>query len=208
MVIIRKESMSKTFLSGRIIKRYDIPLKEIEELNNAFDKSKNNLEDKGAKLAGRIDTELSVTDFVPKLLIYETIKKYMNDYLMSLNHFGLSNNPICDINITSMWINDMQPHEYNPPHTHHDKRGWSTVMFLKVPNFINDVKHPHKFKDGKLGFFSRDTHCDFYDCKVGDFYIFEASHQHFVMPYKTNDVDPVRRSMSFNFIIEDEDTNA
>ena len=79
MVIIRKESMSKTFLSGRIIKRYDIPLKEIEELNNSFDKSKNNLEDKGAKLAGRIDTELSVTDFVPKLLIYETIKKYMND---------------------------------------------------------------------------------------------------------------------------------
>ena len=107
-----------------------------------------------------------------------------------------------------MCINDMQPHEYNPPHTHHDLTGWSTVLFLKVPNFINDVKHPHKFKDGKLGFFSRDTHCDFYDCKVGDFYIFEASHQHFVMPYKTNDVDPVRRSMSFNFIIEDEDTNA
>ena len=98
----------------------------------------------------------------------------------------------------------MQPHEYNPPHTHHDLTGWSTVLFLKVPNFINDVKHPHKFKDGKLGFFARDTYCDFYDCKVGDFYIFEASHQHFVMPFKTNDVDPVRRSMSFNFIIEDE----
>ena len=199
MVIIRKERMSKTFLSGRIIKRYDIPLKEIEELNNAFDKSKNNLEDKGAKLAGRIDTELSVTDFVPKLLIMETLKKYMNDYLMSLNHFGLSDNPICNVEITSMWINDMQPHEYNPPHTHHDKRGWSTVMFLKVPNLINDVKHKHKFRDGSLGFVYPGDNVKFFEPKVGHFYIFEASHMHFVFPYKTTDKDPIRRSMSFNF---------
>ena len=201
MVIIRKERMSKTFLSGRIIKRYDIPLKEIEELNNAFDKSKNNLEDKGAKLAGRIDTELSVTDFVPKLLIYETIKKYMNDYLMSLNHFGLSNNPICDINITSMWINDMQPYEYNPPHTHHDNTGWSSVMFLKVPEFINDAKDPHKYKDGFLGFTDvNGTNCTWMEPKVGHFYIFEARHQHCVMPFKVKNKGDIRRSMSFNFI--------
>ena len=200
--------MTKTFVSGRIIKRYEIPLKEIEELNNAFDKRKNTFKSKGPKLAGRIDTELEVNNLIVTLPIMQTIENFMNDYMMTLNNFGLANRPVYNLNILTMWINDMKPNEYNPPHTHHDRSGWSTVMFLKVPNFINDVKHPHKFKDGKLGFFSRDTHCDFYDCKVGDFYIFEASHQHFVMPYKTNDVDPVRRSMSFNFIIEDEDTNA
>ena len=209
MVIKIQESMnSKTFVSGRIIKRYQIPLNEIDELNKTFDKNKKNLDSRGRLLAGRIDTELTVTDIVPKLKIMSTMEKNINDYMMSLNHFGITKSPQYNLRILTMWINDMQPHEYNPPHTHHDLTGWSTVLFLKVPNFINDVKHPHKFKDGKLGFFSRDTHCDFYECKVGDFYIFEASHQHFVMPYKTNDVDPVRRSMSFNFIIEDEDTNA
>jgi hypothetical protein len=98
-----------------------------------------------------------------------------------------------------MWINDMQPHEYNPPHTHHDKRGWSTVMFLKVPNLINDVKHKHKFRDGSLGFVYPGDNVKFFDPKVGHFYIFEASHMHFVFPYKTTDKDPIRRSMSFNF---------
>ena len=61
---------------------------------------------------------------------------------------------------------------------------------------------PHKFKDGTLGFIARDTVTDYYQPEVGDFYIFEASHQHFVMPYKTNDKDPTRRSMSFNFVIQ------
>ena len=200
MVIMRQESMNKTFLSGRIIKRYEIPLKEIEELNNAFDESKNNLEDKGPKLAGRMETELSVIDFVPKLPIMYTLRSYMNDYIMSMNHFGLIDTPVLDLNITSMWINDMKPNEYNPPHTHHDKTGWSTVMFLKVPNLINDVKHEHKFRDGSLGFIYPRDSVNFFQPVVGHFYIFEASHMHMVFPFKTNDKDPVRRSMSFNFV--------
>lgn len=43
--------MTKTFVSGRIIKRYEIPLKEIEELNNAFDKRKNTFKSKGPKIS-------------------------------------------------------------------------------------------------------------------------------------------------------------
>ena len=44
MVIKIQESMnSKTFVSGRIIKRYQIPLNEIDELNKTFDKNKKNL---------------------------------------------------------------------------------------------------------------------------------------------------------------------
>ena len=58
--------MSKTFVTGKIIKRYEIPLEQIKELNDAFDERKKNLEDKGPKLAGRIDTELSSINFVPE----------------------------------------------------------------------------------------------------------------------------------------------
>jgi len=40
------------------------------------------------------------------------------------------------------------------------------------------------------------------DPEVGDFYIFNANHQHFVMPFKTKKPKEIRRSMSFNFIKE------
>ena len=36
--------------------------------------------------------------------------------------------------------------------------------------------------------------------EVGDFYIFQADHQHCVMPFKTKEPGKIRRSMSFNFL--------
>jgi hypothetical protein len=195
--------VSKTIVSGRIIKKYKIPLDQVEELNKKYEDNKHSLESKGAKLAGRLDSELESTKVIQSLPIFETIKKCMNEYMISLNHFSLSPKPINNLKIITMWINDMQPHEYNPIHTHHDGTGWSTVMFLKVPNFIDDTKHKHKFRDGALGFVFPNNETRFYEPEVGDFYIFEASHQHFVSPYKTNDEDPTRRSMSLNFIVDD-----
>ena len=204
MINTTKESMiSKTIVSGRIIKKYKIPLNQVEELNKKYEDNKHSLESKGAKLAGRLDSELESTKVIQSLPIFETIKKCMNEYMISLNHFSLTPKPMYNLKIITMWINDMQPHEYNPIHTHHDGTGWSTVMFLKVPNFINDAKHKHKFRDGALGFIFPENKTMFYEPSVGDFYIFEASHQHFVLPYKTNDKDPTRRSMSFNFITDD-----
>ena len=74
-------------------------------------------------------------------------------------------------------------------------------MFLKVPEFINDAKDPHKYKDGFLGFSDVDgQHSTWFEPKVGEFYIFEAKHQHFVMPFKVKNKGDIRRSMSFNFI--------
>ncbi len=204
MINTTKESMiSKTIVSGRIIKKYKIPLNQVEELNKKYEDNKHSLESKGAKLAGRLDSELESTKVIQSLPIFETIKKCMNEYMISLNHFSLTPKPMYNLKIITMWINDMQPHEYNPIHTHHDGTGWSTVMFLKVPKFINDAKHKHKFRDGALGFIFPENKTMFYEPSVGDFYIFEASHQHFVLPYKTNDKDPTRRSMSFNFITDD-----
>ena len=105
------------------------------------------------------------------------------------------------LDIIGCWINDMKDGEYNPPHTHHNLTACSTVMFLKVPEFVNDAKDSHKFKDGQLGFISHKGVSTLYVTpKVGDFYIFEAKHQHCVMPFKTKIPGEIRRSMSFNFI--------
>jgi len=60
---------------------------------------------------------------------------------------------------------------------------------------------PHKIKDGQLGFINVDgISTNWFAPKVGDFYIFEAKHQHSVMPFKTRNKNDIRRSMSFNFI--------
>ena len=128
--------MTKTIVFGKIIKKYNIPLDQIKDLNQKYEEVKDNLGSFGPRLA------------------------------------------------------------------HHNLTGYSSVLFLKVPEFINDAKDPHKFKDGQLGFIGVDgVGTNWITPKVGDFYIFQAGHQHCVMPFKSVN-NEIRRSMSFNFIFK------
>jgi hypothetical protein len=191
---------SQTTVFGRMIKRYDIPLEAIDDLNNKYEKHKEKLNSFGPRLAGRINSEKEITHLMRETKVSKYIVDCMNDYVETLEKVNLfSGNK--ELEILSCWINDMVEGEYNPPHTHHDNTGYSSVMFLKVPEFINDVKDPHKFKDGQLGFTGVDgISCTWMIPKVGHFYIFEAHHNHCVMPFKTKVKGEIRRSMSFNFI--------
>jgi|TARA_R100000388_G_scaffold62712_1_gene45803 hypothetical protein len=196
--------ISKTFVDGKILKKYKIPIDEINELNTIYETEKAKLGSKGSKLAGRIDSELDVTTFIGDTKIYKTLIKCITEFIMASNHFGIFDKPAVNLDIISCWINDMKEGEYNPPHTHHDNTGWSTVLFLKVPEIINDVKHQHKFRDAQLGFvWDNGAGVKYFDPVVGDFYVFKANHQHAVMPFKTKIKGDVRRSMSFNFIADD-----
>ena len=193
--------MTKTLVFGKIIKKYNIPLDQIKDLNQKYEEVKNNLGSFGPRLAGRLDSELQFTKILESTKIYTTITECISDYIDSGVEYGLllQGGPL---EILSCWINDMKPGEYNPPHTHHNLTGYSSVLFLKVPEFINDVKDPHKFKDGQLGFVGVDgVGTTWLNPKVGDFYIFQASHQHCVMPFKSVN-NEIRRSMSFNFIFK------
>tara|TARA_R110002020_G_scaffold345562_1_gene559519 strand:- start:2169 stop:2789 length:621 start_codon:yes stop_codon:yes gene_type:complete len=200
----KKDSLIKmktqTNVFGRMVKRYDMPVEAIKDLNFKYEEEREKLNSFGSRLAGRLDSELEFTNLIGKTKIAKNIVDCMNDYIETLEKVNLYNGNK-QLEILSCWINDMQEGEYNPPHTHHDNTGWSSVMFLKVPEFINDVKDPHKFKDGQLGFTGVDgISCTWMEPKVGDFYIFEARHQHCVMPFKTKIKGEIRRSMSFNFI--------
>jgi len=191
---------SKTYTFGRVVKCYNLPLDGIDDLNDKYEEAKNNLTTMGPRLAGRLDSELEFTNILQSTKIFKTIVDCMQDYIKTLHDTDVYNGST-DLHIISAWINDMEQGEYNPPHTHHDLTGWSTVLFLKVPEFINDAKDPHKFRDGKLGFISHDgVGSTWMDAKVGQFYIFEARHQHFVMPFKVKNKGDIRRSMSFNFV--------
>tara|TARA_R100001594_G_scaffold3047_1_gene11741 strand:- start:2390 stop:2983 length:594 start_codon:yes stop_codon:yes gene_type:complete len=192
----------KTIVDGTIIKKYHMPIDLIDELNREYEKNKKNLISESKDLAGRLETELSILTFIQKLKIFNKIKFFINDYMMTLNNFGLLNEVQIKTHIKSCWINDMKEGEYNPVHTHNGptNAGWSCVLFLKVPKFINDAKHHHKFHDGQLCFLKYDRKVYWVDPIVGDFYLFQANQQHTVYPFKTKNKEDIRRSMSFNLI--------
>ena len=195
---------SETFVFGKIIKKYEIDMNLIKDLNDLYEVEKDKLFSLGKKLAGRLDSELEITHLLAQAKIGATLVDCMNNYIQDIEKLRIYK-PRKKLHILSCWINDMKAGEYNPPHTHHDNTGFSTVLFLKVPEFINDVKEKHKFRDGKICFIGHDgTYSEWAQPKVGDFFIFEANHIHAVMPFKVKNKGDIRRSMSFNFIDKDD----
>ena len=200
----KRMKVQSTTVYGRVVKIYELPLADIEDLNLRYEEVKNQLNDFSRVLVGRLESELEFTQILQSTKIYKDITLCMEDYINSVAQFNLFKGKK-DLHILSCWVNDMEEGEYNPPHTHHDLRGWSTVMFLKVPEFVNDAKGDHKYKDGHLGFIGCDgIGTNWYPPVVGDFYIFEAKHQHCVMPFKPKTKGEIRRSLSFNFVNSDD----
>ena len=84
MKVIEKGMKSKTYTFGRIIKRYNIPLDLIKDLNKRYEDHKKSLNSFGPRLAGRLDSELEFTQKIIECKISATIVDCMNDYIESL----------------------------------------------------------------------------------------------------------------------------
>jgi len=180
----------------------------IKDLNKSYEKAKDYLHSYGPRLAGRLDSELDLMGIIQDTKIFKRITDCMDDYINTTIKYNLLEPGPHHLEIIGCWMNDMKAGEYNPVHTHHNGTGWSSVLFLKIPHFINDTKDPHKFKDGALTFINVDGQSSNHiEPKVGDFYLFRASHMHSVNPFKTVNPGDIRRSMSFNFIIKEEKKN-
>jgi hypothetical protein len=106
--------------------------------------------------------------------------------------------------LTSMWMVSQKDHEYNPVHTH-TGCDISAVMYLKIPEYLPSRKS-HRSDDGAICFVNNSaTNVECWASPsltlhpaVGDFYIFPASQQHLVYPFRTADGKGERRSVSFN----------
>ena len=170
----------------------------------------------GGNLAGQIKEELLIE---PKLLEKENLLDFfgnmVQEYVHQCNlqqappdqhqHIETVKNHI-QVVINSMWIVEQQPGEYNPNHTH-TNCDISTVMYLKVPNFLPSQK-TERDDDGTIYFVGgagANDKLKTNSLKVkptpGAFFIFPAHLQHTVYPYKTND-NFARRSVSFNASFE------
>jgi len=201
-------------VTGKIIARYQLPLDEVDELNEIYEKNKSSLPDHSHILAGNIKTELNVQNIISTAPIIHSMYKCMQDYVsVTRSYYNSQENPVKDYHITSAWINDMVEGDFNPPHIHNidtitnKPKGFSTVLFLKVPEML-DVKNIKKeYLNGQLGFVAVDGEKTLsFNPAVADFYIFDANHLHFVMPFKLKNKNRVRRSLSFNFSTINEDS--
>ena len=107
--------------------------------------------------------------------------------------------------ITNIWIVSQKDNEYNPTHVH-TQCDLSTVMYLKIPEYLPSRKS-HRKDDGAITFAGpagKDqrwgTPTITFQPQVGDFFIFPASQQHWVYPFRTQDGRGERRSVSFNAV--------
>ena len=112
---------------------------------------------------------------------------------------------IDEVDLTSAWVNDQYEHEYQGVHTHSGKEdlGFSSIMYLKVPDFGKEITNTGHACNGKTtligncgGTWNAPTHI--ITPKVGDFYIFPYDMQHLVYPFTGNGM---RRSLVCNFDI-------
>jgi|TARA_B110000495_G_C22866892_1_gene505456 hypothetical protein len=109
--------------------------------------------------------------------------------------------------LTSMWVVSQKDNEYNPIHVHEECH-LSAVMYLKIPEYLPNRKTGNRaLDDGALTFTSNVSKDPIWGIpnmtispKVGQFFIFPASQQHCVYPFKTSDGKGERRCISFNTI--------
>tara|TARA_R100001015_G_C4609270_1_gene164545 strand:- start:183 stop:839 length:657 start_codon:yes stop_codon:yes gene_type:complete len=200
-------------VSGKVIGKYHLQIDEINQLNEIFDAKKSTLQDFSHKLAGNVKEETNIMNMLSSVPIIYSMYSCMQDYVQNTAHLLKSKNtPIKDYHIDGAWINDMVEGDFNPPHVHRidpvtkKASGYSTVLFLKTPEIVAPTNLNKESMNGCLTFTTVDgENCISFQPAVGDFYIFQASHQHFVMPFKLKHKDRIRRSLSFNFttIFED-----
>ena len=200
---------------SNIIVKLKLPQPIFEEMLEVTDKliADKNSVDFGADLVGQVSKELVINP--DKMLVHSTFEFFRNsvgNYIdMSMQQcYGNEREKYQDfkkentlIRFNSMWTVSQFPDEYNPIHIHTGCKV-SSVMYIKVPKFKVDRKEHYK-TDGKITFannvgsdtkFANPT-CSFTP-EPGDMFIFASLQQHMVWPFRCDEEDKERRSVSFN----------
>jgi len=170
----------------------------------------------GDSLAGQIKTELTVD--IERLKKYN-LDKFFDTMIKQFVIYAKSQQTPYNeeikketwlTQIVGMWVVSQEPNEYNPLH-HHTECQISAVMYLKIPKFKKERKEHRRSVDGAITFVANSSlDKDFSHPNirispvVGDLFIFGANQQHSVNPYRCEEGDTERRSVSFNAIFSSE----
>ena len=206
MVKKKSQKVFEKIVLGQTILKFKTPVETLDEINSVYQNKFDQLPDSNYRLVGKIKKEKS---------IYYTFKGKEHNFLsknaLRFFEYGFRSYLIetkqttFDMKVTSVWINEMHEHEYNPVHTHlshTSKIGLTSVMFLKIPDtYGKEYSRKELPNNGKLQLIGnvggQFVNNDYYPkAEVGDFYIFPFDMKHCVYPF--NSTKEERRTLSAN----------
>ena len=200
-----------------------LPSEVLEQMTKLSDKiiADKDAEKMGKTLAGQVKSELRL---LPELLKEKDLSA-MNFFSGMIREFVIAckcqqypnkaaqftNRENWLVQMTEAWITSQMPGEYNPTHIHAGCH-LSAVMYIKIPKMLPSRKKQTTEDaelDGSL-LFSSNASRDIVlsvphitvSPKVGDFFIFSSHQEHLVYPYRCEEGDRERRSISFNAIFQ------
>jgi hypothetical protein len=176
-----------------------VSLSLIEKLNKLIDED-SSLIDMSGQLSGKIKKEY---DVIKHLKQADTESELPNIVSRANDTYPKDGAFKWDVRFHSGWGNDQREGEYQIVHKHSGKSiiGYSTILFLKVPDFGPEFTETALPTNGRTVLLGKDGGSLSYknwiiNPKVGDFYVFPYDMEHIVYPFRG---DGVRRSISMNF---------
>ena len=198
---------------GQSVLKYQVPLEIFVGLNELYETQKKHLPNANKQLAGKIPDEASLFYAGPtnkKMHTHSYVSEDVLKWFYSIFEHYLKWNKIREyqMNINSIWVNEMKAGDYNPVHIHQGKifTGLSSVMILKLPKDMGpELTRPDQPMNGQLqilgnaaGQFAITDYSP--KMKIGDFYIFPYDVRHVVYPFSNK--KEKRRTLVCNMDVE------
>tara|TARA_R100001594_G_scaffold68482_1_gene102789 strand:- start:197 stop:853 length:657 start_codon:yes stop_codon:yes gene_type:complete len=198
---------------GQSVLRYQVPLEVFVGLNELYETQKKHLPNANKQLAGKIPDEVSLFYAGPntkRMHQHSYVSDDILKWFYSIFDHYLKWNKIKEYNmdINSIWVNEMKAGDYNPVHIHQGKlfTGLSSVMILKLPKDMGpELTRPDQPMNGQLqimGSASGQFVTGDYSpkMKIGDFYVFPYDVRHCVYPMTNKKAK--RRTLVCNVDVE------
>ena len=181
---------------GQSVLKYEVPLEVFVGLNELYETQKKHLPNANKQLAGKIPDEVSLFydgKDTSKMHRHSFVSEDILKWFHSVFDHYLTWNKTREyqMNINSIWVNEMKAGDYNPVHIHKGTiyTGLSSVMILKLPkDYGPELTHPEQPMNGQLqilgniaGQFATTDYSP--KVKIGDFYIFPYDMRHVVYPF-------------------------
>ena len=174
---------------GPYVMRTKVPDYIIKKLKTEGKKAKENY---NYALAGHLDNQFLYPQNIQRWF-YEEIHPIIQAYRNGHCKFHGIEELNVELQADDLWVNYMQPGDFNPMHTHGGD--YSFVLFLDVPKQLQKEQENFKgtsAKPGALMFeFTQQAKPRYATTgtavlpQTGDFYMFPALLQHWVVPFKS-----------------------
>ena len=197
---------------GQTVLKYEVPLDVYNIINHIYETNFQKLPPANKQLVGKIEKEHSLfyeCEDTSKIKHHNLLPRNVLQWFEKMFKHYLDFNKIngYKMHLTSVWVNQMFEHEYNPVHVHQGTlfTGLSSVMILKLPeSFGVEYSSAHSPQNGRLqilGAASGQFAAIDYQPKLKerDFYIFPYDMRHTVYPFNG---PGMRRSLAANMDVE------